>query len=333
MAAKRGRSLSDRPPFQVLALDGGGVKALFTAHVLARLEADLDIEVRDCFDLITGTSAGGIIALALGIGVRPAEIVEHYTKLATAVFPPSRRRWWRWPTRLMHTTYAPGPLQEALAEIFGKRTLLDSTKRLLVPAWDLHNGGVHIFKTPHHPRLRRDWRSSLVDVGLATSAAPTFLPAARVDGLRLVDGGLWAPNPSVLGIAEALSMLDVPLSSIRVLNIGTTTETARIPDSLYDGGLWRWARCIAPVFIDANSRGTEGIATHLIGPQNFCRFDVAVPDKIYRLDEADPGDLTSVATRASRNLSPEFTEKFGAHRAGEYSPAFNPTPDNAPDRS
>jgi patatin-like phospholipase/acyl hydrolase len=317
----------------VLALDGGGVKALFIAHVLARLEADLDVEVRDCFDLITGTSAGGIVALALGAGVRPAEIVEHYTKLAAVVFPSTRRRWWRWPARIMHTTYDPEPLQAALTDIFGQRTLLDSAKRLLVPAWDLHNGGVHIFKTPHHPRLRRDWRTSMVDVALATSAAPTFLPAAHVDGLRLVDGGLWAPNPSVLGIAEAFSMLDVPLHNIRVLNIGTTTDTARIPAALYDGGFGHWARHIAPVFTAANSRGAEGIAAHLLGPSNFRRFDVAVPDKLYRLDEADRDDLASVATRASRQLSPEFSATFAAHRATEYTPAFNPTPRNAPDRS
>lgn len=73
--------------FQILALDGGGVKALFTAHVLARIEDDLGVTVADSFDLIAGTSAGGILALALGAGLRPAEIVEHYERLAATVFP------------------------------------------------------------------------------------------------------------------------------------------------------------------------------------------------------------------------------------------------------
>jgi uncharacterized protein len=314
------------PRFQVLALDGGGIKALFTTQILAQLEADVDLEVRDCFDLITGTSAGGIIALALGAGLRPAEIVDHYTELGASVFPPRRRRWWRLPSRIVHTTYDPAPLRESLAKIFGARILLDSTKRLIVPAWDLHNGGVHIFKTPHHPRLRRDWRMSMVDVGLATSAAPTYLPAADVDGLRLVDGCLWAPNPSVLGIAEALSMLDVPLANIRVLNIGTTSETIRIPPSLYSGGLAQWARHLAPVILSASSRGTEGIATHLIGPENYCRFDAAVPDGLYNLDRADRADLTSLATRASRQFSPQFAGKFADHHAPAYQPAFTPTP-------
>lgn len=73
--------------FQVLALDGGGVKALFTAWVLARLEEDLGVEIREHFDLIVGTSAGGLIALALGAGLRPADIVERYQELSDRVFP------------------------------------------------------------------------------------------------------------------------------------------------------------------------------------------------------------------------------------------------------
>lgn len=315
-----------RPRFQVLALDGGGIKALFSAQILAQLETDFNLEVRDCFDLIAGTSAGGIIALALGAGLRPAEIVEHYSELVASVFPTHRRRWWRLPSRLFHAAYDPAPLREALANVFGERILLDSTKRLIVPAWDVHNGGVHIFKTPHHPRLRRDWRMSMVDVGLATSAAPTYLPAARVDGLRLVDGGLWAPNPSILGIAEALSMLNVPLADIRVLNIGTTTEVVRIPTSLYGGGLVQWARHLVPMFLSASSRGTQGIAAHLIGPENYCRFDAVAPEGIYDLDRADRTDLISSAARASRELSPQFAGKFVDHRATTYQPAFTPTP-------
>jgi uncharacterized protein len=82
--------------FQVLALDGGGSKALFTAHVLARLEADLDVCIADSFDLIAGTSAGGIIALGLGAGLRPAEIVDSYVDMTARVFPSNRRYWWRY---------------------------------------------------------------------------------------------------------------------------------------------------------------------------------------------------------------------------------------------
>lgn len=88
----------ERLRFQILALDGGGARALFTVQVLARLEQDLGVSIADSFDLISGTSAGGIIALALGAGLSPAQIVEHYRDLVQTVFPRSRRRAWRIPS-------------------------------------------------------------------------------------------------------------------------------------------------------------------------------------------------------------------------------------------
>jgi patatin-like phospholipase/acyl hydrolase len=315
-------TLADDPPsrFQVLALDGGGVKALFTAHVLARLEDDLSVSIRDSFDLIAGTSAGGIIALALGAGLRPAEIVQHYQRLTARVFPMSRRRWWRLPARLRRPTYIQQSLREALRDVLGDRLLGDSDRRLVIPSWDVQCGQVHLFKTPHHPRLPRDWRVPMVDVALATSAAPTFLRAAQVDGHRLVDGGIWANNPSVVAITEAVSVLGVPLDAIRILNVGTTDEVTNHPKKLDNGGLATWARHAIPLVLTASSRGAQGIAEHLAGGDRYSRFDAQVPAGIYALDEADPDDLAGLAAGQSRRLSPIFTSGFAGHTAGPYQP-------------
>lgn len=325
--------------FQVLALDGGGAKGLFTAHLLACLEADLNMKVRDTFDLIVGTSTGGIIALALGAGLDPHEIVEHYKALTMAVFPPSRRRGlgrlrgWR------STTYDASALQTALKDILGDRLLGDSDKRLVVPSYDLQAGGVHLFKTPHHKRLTRDWKVPMVDVGIATAAAPTFLPAHQMAGHRLVDGGVWANNASVVGIAEAVSMLDVPLSAIRLLNVGTLEATTEHSDKLDRGGKVPWGLCGGlDVFMRANAKGAQGLATHMISPDRFSRFDAIVPSGIYALDEADPTKLQGLASARARELSPVFTERFAGHVAAPYDPAFDlpttgagavPRPDSA----
>src|SRR5699024_11227447 len=132
-------------------------------------------------------------------------------ELVEKVFPASRRRVWRRPRQLRSPIYDAEALRAALTGVLGRRLLGDSTKRLVIPAWDVQRGAVHIFKTPHHTRLTRDWRLSMVDIAMATSAAPLYFPAAGVDGHRLIDGGVWANNPSVVAIAEAVSMLDVPL--------------------------------------------------------------------------------------------------------------------------
>jgi patatin-like phospholipase/acyl hydrolase len=315
-----------------LTLDGGGVKALFTAHVLARLEDDLGVRVRDSFDLIAGTSAGGIIALALGAGLRPADIVQHYQRLAATVFPATRRRWWRLPARLRRPTYAQQPLRAALHDVLGDRLLGESDRRLVIPSWDVQSGRVHVFKTPHHPRLARDWKLPMVDVALATSAAPCFLPAARVDGHRLVDGGIWANNHSVVAIAEAVSLLGVPLEAIRVLNVGTTDEVTNHPKRLDGGGLAAWAPHAVQLVLTAGSRGAQGIAAHLVGQEHYSRFDAQVPAGLYALDDADPGDLAGLAACQSRMLSPTFTSRFVGHAAAPYQP-LQPTPNTMESRS
>lgn len=306
--------------FQILALDGGGVKALFSAQVLARLEEDLGVNVKDSFDLIAGTSAGGIVALALGAGLAPREIVERYEELVGTVFPTARRRLWRRPRQLTAPIYDGDALRTALTNVFGERVLGDSAKRLVIPAWDVQRGSVHIFKTPHHKRLTRDWRIPMMDVAVATSSAPLYFPAARVDGHRLIDGGVWANNPSVVAIAEAVSMLDIPLTSIKVLNVGTIDQLANHPKHLDHGGLLNWAKPIAPLILNAGSRGGQGIAEHLVGKDAYSRFDARVPGGLYALDSADPEDLAGLAASVSRELSPIYTERFATHRAAEYTP-------------
>jgi hypothetical protein len=224
-------------------------------------------------------------------------------------------------------------LRTALDGVLGEWVLGDSTKRLIVPSWDVQKGGVHIFKTPHHSRLKRDWRIPMVDVAMATAAAPIYFPAARVDGHRLIDGGVWANNPSVLAITEAVSMLGVPLSAIRVLNVGTIDQLTNHPKRLDNGGVLNWASSITSLVLTASSRGGEGIAEHLIGKANYRRFDARVPGSLYSLDAADPADLAGLAASASRDLSPVFTECFSGHEAAPYTSlaggkntGTNPTP-------
>ncbi|HUO38488.1 MAG TPA: CBASS cGAMP-activated phospholipase [Mycobacterium sp.] len=310
--------------FQVLALDGGGAKALFTAHVLARLEADLGLCIADSFDLIAGTSAGGVIALGLGAGMRPAEIVEHYATLTARIFPRGGWAKWRYVLRPWTNAYSGEVLRQALGEVLGSRLLGHSHKRLVIPSWDVQRGEVHLFKTPHHARLRRDWKISMVDVAMATTAAPTFFPAAAVDGQRLIDGGVWANNPSVVAIGEAVSMLDVPLRSIRVLNVGTVDQRTYHPKRFDVGGWATWATTATPLMLTASSRGAQGTATHLVGAHNYARFDVTVPGAIFTLDRASPEALAGLAAGQSRVLSPTYTEMFANHVAHPYTPIHGP---------
>lgn len=303
--------------FQILALDGGGAKGLFSADILAHIEEDLNVTITDHFDLIAGTSTGGIIALALGAGLRPSQIVDLYRELTTDVFPTRRRLS---PIRLLRSAYSQDALAGMLESVFGDRLLGDSLKPLIIPSWDLRRNQAHVFKTPHHPRLTRDHRERMVDVALATTAAPTFLPAARVAGGRLVDGGVWANNPSVIAIAEAVSMFCVPLETIHLLNVGTTESLERFHKRLDNGGILQWGIKATPVILASGTGGVQGTADHLLGQERYARFDAVVSPGEFRLDKVDPEELRGWASSRGRELSPDFARRFQPHMAGEYEP-------------
>jgi uncharacterized protein len=301
--------------FQILALDGGGYKGMFAATVLACLEADLGITMADHFDLVTGTSSGGIIALGLGAGLRPAEISDFYVTHGTSIFrrkTPGRRLW--------RSKYAPDGISSALGEAFGDKRLGESVLRLAIPAYDLTNDNVYLFRTPHAQFLRRDHRERMVDVALATTAAPTYLPAHRLRGLRLIDGGMWANNPVLVGIAEAVRVFGKSLSDIAVLSIGTTTDLAMRRRTLDRGGMLAWSMDAIPLVLHGQSRAARNFAHHLLPDDGLLRIDPLVPQRALRMDGIEPDDLRGRAEHESRRMGARFLERFGQHRAPPYVP-------------
>lgn len=315
--------------FQILALDGGGAKALFSAHVLAHIEEDLGVRITDHFDLIAGTSAGGIVALGLGAGLSPKDIADRFGDLVDRVFPGRLQRRARL-SRLREPAYDGDVLRDVLVDVLGDRTLGDSCMRLVIPSWDLQRGEVHIFKTRHNERLTRDWRIKMVDVALATTAAPTYFRAAHVRDAPLIDGGVWANNPSVLAIGEAVSMLGVPLEAIRVLNVGTMEPFTDNVDRLERAGIVGWGPKAASVILNASSRGGMGTAMHLVGFDDFVRFDAPVPPGKFALDRINAKAVRGYASTSSRNLAPEFTAKFADHAAPAFTPLPSPTARSGP---
>ena len=298
--------------FQILALDGGGFKGMFPAALLACLEADLGIKVTDHFDLMTGASTGGIIALGLGAGLKPSEITDFYVDQGPEIFGSPRRRVVR---RLARSKYSSAPLRRALEEVFGEQTLAESKVALTIPAYDLCNDNVYLFRTPHSKQLRRDGREKMVDVALATSAAPTYLPAHQLRGLRLVDGGMWANNPALVGLVEACRSFGRSLSEVRICSLGTTAATTFRRSRLDRGGLAAWSVSAIDVVLRGQSLGVRNAVNLLLGHDNVLRVDPQVPDKELRLDGVSPDQLRGRAEHVSRHTSARFKKLFTDHQA------------------
>lgn len=299
--------------FQVLSIDGGGLRGIFAASVLEMLARDFKTDVVSHFDLIVGTSTGGLIALALAAGHPPREILDFYLKNGQKIFP-------RTPTARIRRAvrpYDPDPLRQALESIFGDARLGDSSTRLVIPAFDLTSNDVYLFRTPHSPRLRRDERETMVNVALATTAAPTFFPAFRMEGLRLIDGGIWANNPTMVGVVEALAACDAPREDVHILSLGTTDPVVRRPRRL-DSGLpvW-WIRPIVDVVLRGQAKTATNHAGLLLPEGNVHRIDIEVPAGLHRLDHVDKDALIGIGRTVSRRAAPGLADVF-QHAASPY---------------
>lgn len=311
--------------FQILSLDGGGIKGLFSAAVLSAIEEDLKINVVDHFDLITGTSTGGIIALGLANGMRPREIVQFYLSNGPSIFG---NAWGlRWLQHWVRRKYSQMPLQQALQNCFKDKRIADCTKRFVIPSYNIGEDDVYLFRTPHHERLRRDWKVPLWKVGLATSAAPTFFPACRhIDQLRLIDGGVWANNPTMVGIVEAHGTLRTSLDTIKVFSIGTTDALVSRKKKLNWAGKLPWVtgNDAVDVIMRGQSIGVNNQAKFLLGPEKVERWDPRVSSNEFSLDGINKvDDLISKAAHYSRIQMPRFKEMFADHQAAKYEPLYS----------
>lgn len=316
------RSESNR--FQVLALDGGGVRGIFSAALLAGLEDDIGGPVLAHFDLVVGTSTGGIIALGLGAGLTPREILNFYVSQKDNIF--ANPFGWR---RVLHPfapKYGPNRLKSALHGVFGTTLLGESRVPLVIPSYNLGENDVYLFKTPHHPRLKRDHKVPMWAVAMATSAAPAFFPTFRLpsDHVRLIDGGVWANNPSMVGVTEAVSMFGQALTDIRVLSVGSTSSVKTRGSGLDNAGLIRWTTgpSVIDVLLNGQSAGAFAQVRHLIGTDSAHRLNPAAPDGLIKMDACNSNDLIAKASHHSRTFCPTFEKFFGGHVASRYVPVY-----------
>lgn len=309
---------------RILSIDGGGIKGVFPASFLASIEESVGRPVSDYFDLIVGTSTGGIIAIGLGLGLTASDILGFYEDHGASIFPKggplqSLRS-------LVRAKYGPGPLRQALTQVFGERVLGESSKRLVVPSFNIENGEVHVWKTSHHPKLERDHKHTVVEVALSTTAAPTYFPTYRSQsGTPLIDGGVWANNPVAIAAIEAIGILGWNPAELRILSLGCTTEPLQINWGMrHSLGLFGWARKIADVFMIAQSNSAIGMVEHLLldRDKQLHRISPTVGKKRFGLDRTrDISSLRGLGDSEARKALPRLRPIFfGSPALNDFRP-------------
>lgn len=272
-------------PFQILSLSGGGFLGLYTASVLAMIEEQTGKPIVEAFDLIAGTSVGGIIALGLSSGRSAAEIRDAFLEDGADIFSArSPARGWlssRWQivTGLPSARYDPKNLRKTIDRIAGAGTkMCDLRRPTVIPSVNLTKGGPKVFKTGHHPRLVLDWRFDVVDVALATSAAPTYFPIHRIGNELFADGGMFANSPDLIALHEAEQFLGAKRDDIRLLSIGTTTTAFAFSSAAgVNLGSFGWMKNqrLPTVMIGSQQALSDDMVRHMLGDR-YIRIDRAL---------------------------------------------------------
>lgn len=223
--------------FKILSLDGGGIKGLYGAALLAQIEEKTGKPIGDYFDMICGTSTGGLLALGITRGIPCKQIARFYEERGPLIFPYENffKRKWRWFSQVcLGTKYDNTKLKTALKELLGDyQTMKDSKHLICIPAFNITKGRPSVFKKPFG-HYHRDGRFTMMEVALATSAAPTYLPAVAIEGDQYIDGGIFNNNPSMIAYTEAMDHFigenrkntpeDIEYANISLLSIGLPSQ-------------------------------------------------------------------------------------------------------------
>lgn len=251
--------------YRILSLDGGGIRGVITAIILQRLNAEPGLNGwLNSVDLIAGTSTGGLLALGLAHGLSPEFMRSVYETKGAEIFDDS------WLDDLVDLGKITGAdydiknLEREVKKIFGKTTLAQLKRRVLITAFDLDNESDNKASRTWKPKLFHNFPGHDTDgselaykVGLYTSAAPTYFPS--VDGY--IDGGVYATNPSMCALAQSQDsdFKNRPsLSDVVLLSLGTGTCLLYIEGKELDWGYAQWAKQLVTLMLD----GTSGIADY-----------------------------------------------------------------------
>lgn len=309
----RGKVTASGRLFRILALDGGGIRGAFTAAVLAKwaemLGANGGRDLVKHFDLVAGTSTGAILAIGLAVGKTPLEILNFYKEHGPKIFEPGLLG-----RKFISSKYDSNVLQSTLEGILGTKNLAtDSCCRLVIPTIRARHGKAEVIYTPH-TRDRTGYSSyTAVQAALASSAAPTYFDKATVAGpisiQEYLDGGMWANNPVLPAIGEAVAYLGAPIDRIDVLSIGTLSSEADFSSALGKGDL-KWMIPISNLFFASQETAAPMIAANLLTAARHLRVNQQTPEAISLDNVAAIGDMTRRGEEIAIDTFPSVRTRF-----------------------
>jgi patatin-like phospholipase/acyl hydrolase len=322
-------------PIRVLSIDGGGIRGIIPATILVELERRLAPRaIADVFDLVVGTSTGGILALGLSVpeGGRPRhsaeELLDLYVSEARTIFPdggsasltervfgvPDRTAWFRDPIELLlrrsarqkergSSRYALAGLDSVLGRYIGDARLADALVDVVVTSYDMAYHEPVIFSI--RPRAGFVTDVSMRVAARATSAGPTFFDPQEIvtDERRrvLVDGGVYVNNPSILGYLLGGQAAARAAAGLVLVSLGTGTRPPREPSTAAE--LEAESPLLARALLEAVASGSGSMGDALLrgladGERfRYWRVQTDVGACSFSMDDSRPENVACLAAR------------------------------------
>ena len=293
----------------VLSVDGGGIRGVVAAVVLAEIEARTGRSVASLFDLVAGTSTGALLALGLakpGADGRPEyparRLVELYEEEGRNIFRRPLRHRIAALGNLADQKYPSAGLEAVLRRYFGDARLSSALTDVFVPSYEIERRQPFFFRS-YRARARADYDYPMRAVAQAASAAPTYFEPVRLralggdDRYALVDGGVYANNPALCAFVEAKD-LHPGASRCLVASLGTGEATRPLPyDEVRRWGLVRWAQPLLDVVFDGVSDTVGYQLARLTASdeaRRCYRFQVPLPPGREAIDDASPANVAAL---------------------------------------
>ena len=336
--------------FQILSLIGGGIRGAFVTSYLKELEAKLGRPIAESFDLIAGTSTGGIIAAGLASGLSAAKMHDFYVRYGAKIFTPRPKYRAKGIYRYLfpigdwffkkatggqldtafRSRFCPFALEESFEEGFAGKTLGDvNFTRLIMPAVNLTKGVPHVFRSRHLPKGLHDQDIKIADALIASTAAPTYFPHRTIGDNCYVDGGVWAADPSMLAVAEAIRIQELEkegepdeqfrTTEMHLLSIGTGRAQFALSPPGSDAGLIYWAPRVADVMGTSQVQGVHLPLKFFLG-NRYRHINFKMTEK-WGLDEVENiPELFRVGEQRAAETFDSVKEEFFHHTRVPFKP-------------
>ncbi len=306
------------PPFRIVSIDGGGIRGAFAATLLERLEEAVPGFLAKT-RLFAGTSTGGVLALGLAAGIGPGALGALYVEQGPRIFDDSWLDDLKDLGGLSGADYDNANLKAALRKLFGKRTLGDLPRRVLIPSFDLDDEARDPLRRQWKPKFFHNFSGedsdageAVVDVAMRSAAAPTKFPSYQ----GYIDGGVVAGNPSMAAVAQALDRRNARaerarLEDVVLFSLGTGSSLRYITGHTLDWGYAQWLKPLFEILLSGSAGVADYECRQLLG-RRYCRLapiftrghvieddDVdRVPELIGLAREVDLGDAIAWLERS-----------------------------------